>query len=101
MFVETIEYFSYESNILKQLQVAFDEVKTEEQNATSLQFVNRESILFQDAPQSNPEALLELVVCAMRHYTLKQEKKESLGDLEEIVTSLAKADWFALKTKLD
>ena len=60
-------YNTYDCNPLKQLKVALDVVMKEH----SSRIVDRESKLFENPPEINPETLLDLVVSAMRQFTLK------------------------------
>ena len=42
-----------------------------------------------------------MVVSAMRQHALKQDETKTLRDIEDVVTSLATANWEQLKTKLE
>ena len=60
---------------------------------------NRKSTIFAKAEEVTPETLLDLIVVANRHFSIKPDAKKPDQDLEDLVRSVAEARWLPMKDR--
>ena len=57
--------------------------------------------MFEKADEVTPESLLDLVISSMKEFAIKQDTTVSQQHVEDIVHSLAEANWMDMKELLE